>query len=519
MRFTNTLETFIHLWAYFQHFWIHKRKSDYSDKQIISVFSDKCPYPVWHIDEWIKNSNPKSTSYEKNLDFWDQIWNLFKVCPIPHNTWLWNENCEYTDDCWNSKNCYLCHSLGYSQDIAYCFRIIRNSDSMFCVFSFDLQKCIDVIYWFDCYNTKYWIDIKRCKNSYFLFDCEDCEDCFMCYNLRNKKYNIWNIQFSKEEYFEELKKYNFLSRNVYETLKSNFHKLIIEKAWWKNLHNNNIYNSIWDYLDNCKNSKNCFYLDNWEDCENWFRCFWIKTWKNIISVFEWEKVFNSTMVQGNCFNINYSFNITSSKNLEYCANCHNCDDCFLCSWLVWKKYFILNKEYSISDYEKLKQEIINDMKTKWVYWEFFPAYFSPSSYNESLSWIYYPLSISKQKKYWFNVFEQDIRNNIWLKHLKDLPDDISKIDNYDFKWWYFDEVYNRTFQVTDLDISFSKKLWVPLNDRFYIRRLKENFSWMYPSYELRETKCVKSWKPIKTNLPEKFDSRILSIEEYEKLIY
>jgi len=161
------------LGAFFQHFWIHKRTSDFSWKNIISAFSKNCPYPVWHHKEWLENSNLISWIFDETKDFWTQIWEIFSKCPIAHNISDWNENSEYTDDCWFSKNCYLCHSILRCEDIRYCFRVVELKDCQFCVFSFYSEKCIDLIFSFNCYNSKYIIDSKRCKDSAFLFDYDD----------------------------------------------------------------------------------------------------------------------------------------------------------------------------------------------------------------------------------------------------------------------------------------------------------------------------------------------------------
>ena len=83
------------------------------------MFSEECPYPVWHKDEWMENANPESAIYDKNKDFWGQVWEVFKNSPIAHNVGVWNENSEYNDDCWYSKNCYLCHSLLKCEDSSY----------------------------------------------------------------------------------------------------------------------------------------------------------------------------------------------------------------------------------------------------------------------------------------------------------------------------------------------------------------------------------------------------------------
>lgn len=519
MKNKTQKEIFQILWSFWQHFWIHKRKSDFSWKNIISVFPQDCPYPVWHRDEWLKNSNPPSWFYNKNLDFWEQIWDLFKKCPISHNVWNLNDNCEYTDDCWNSKNCYLCHSLADWEDLSYCYRVISVKDSQFCVFSYDLQRCYDVIYWFDSYNIKYAIDIKRCKNSSFLFDCENLENCLLCWNLKNKKYCIANKQYTKEEYEKEIKKYDLSSRKVYNKLKKQFLDFIENKAYWKNIHYFNTNNCVWDYIDNSDNSQNCFFVWDTKDCKNWIRSWWVKSSKNFVSIYESEKIFNSTMVQDNCFNISYCWNVIRSKNLEYCINCFDCENCFLSAGLVWKKFFILNKEYKEVEYKKLKYMIISDMKDKWVYWDFFPNYFSATSYNESLSWFSYPLSIQEQKELWFNVFNLDDSKNIHYKNVLDIPDILDNTKKDDIIWAYYDEKNKKVIQITSLDIEFCTKMNCPLNDKFYIERIKDNFSWLFPHYELRETKCSKSWKIIKTTLPEKFDSRIISIEEYDKLFY
>jgi len=301
-------------------------------------------------------------------------------------------------------------------------------------------------------------------------------------------------------------------------LKKQFSDFIINNAWWKEKHFDKVEKSIWDYLTSCNNCENCFHIDESEDCENWIRAFQVKASKNFIWSFENEKIFNSVTIKWG-FNINYCFNLINSENLEYCSNCYECENCFLSSGLVRKKYHILNKQYSKEEYKKLKEEIITDMKQQWIYWDFFPAYFSPTSYNESLSWVYNPMSISEQKEKWFNIFNYDYWTWEDYKSLDDLPDDINNLPDSVFKWWYWDSESKRPFQILQADIDFSKKMWVPLNDRFYIRRLKENFNWMFPSYELRKTKCAKSWEEIYTTLSEKLDSRILSIEEYEKIIY
>ena len=60
---------FRELGAFWQHWNLHNRKCDKTGQPIISVFSEKCPYPVWHKKLWIKENNPPSTEYDFSRDF------------------------------------------------------------------------------------------------------------------------------------------------------------------------------------------------------------------------------------------------------------------------------------------------------------------------------------------------------------------------------------------------------------------------------------------------------------------
>src|SRR3989338_7980748 len=117
-----TWQIFRCLSAFWQHFALHRRTCDRTGKTIISVFDTDCPYPVWHKDEWMAHADPPTAEYDFNKSFFEQLWSLFRTCPIAHNIGTNNENCEYTDDWWYCKNCYLSHSGIHNEDVHYCYR-------------------------------------------------------------------------------------------------------------------------------------------------------------------------------------------------------------------------------------------------------------------------------------------------------------------------------------------------------------------------------------------------------------
>ncbi|USN58885.1 MAG: hypothetical protein H6767_02070 [Candidatus Peribacteria bacterium] len=181
---------------------------------------------------------------------------------------------------------------------------------------------------------KYAIDSKRCQNSAFLYDCQDCEDCLLCWNQRNKRYCIANTQYSKEEYEKELKKYTLSSRSVYKKLEQQFSEYIKTHAYWKNLHLESTEKSTGDYLKNTKNCTDCYLVDESQDCENTLRCFQARNSKNSISVFDGDKIVNTSMAQDACYNISHCCDVNRCKNLDYCAHCYECEDCFASCGLV-----------------------------------------------------------------------------------------------------------------------------------------------------------------------------------------
>ena len=133
------------LMAFWQHFALHKRKCDRTGKTIVSVFDEDCPYLVWDREEWIAHADPPSADYDFSKLFFEQLWELFPKCPIPKSIVMRNENCEYTDDWWYSKNCYLSHSGVENENNYYCYRTWVCRDIQYCFFTHRSELCRDLV--------------------------------------------------------------------------------------------------------------------------------------------------------------------------------------------------------------------------------------------------------------------------------------------------------------------------------------------------------------------------------------
>lgn len=77
--------------------------------------------------------------------------------------------------------------------------------------------------------------------------------------------------------------------------------------------------------------------------------------------------------------------------IQYCDTCHNSQNLFGCISVKKGNYMILNKQYSKEDYEKLREKIIEHMKSTGEYGEFLPLEIAPVSYNETQAMIYTPM--------------------------------------------------------------------------------------------------------------------------------
>ncbi|MBT4631542.1 hypothetical protein HOH67_00105 [Candidatus Peregrinibacteria bacterium] len=459
-----------HLAAFWPQFGLHKIKCMKTGKDIISVFGEDCSYPVWHREEWLKHADPPFTEFDSGRPFFDQLWELFQKCPIPHNVGVGNENCEYTDDWWYSKNCFLSHSGMNCEDVSYVYRSLGMKDCQFCVFCFDSELCTDLINCRNCYSTVYALNSRQCRDSAFIFDCRNCSDCLFSWNLRNKQYCIFNQQYSKEEYERERAKYDFYLREHYEKGKEIFADILRSKAWWPCLQQVQCENVDGDFLDKCKNCSNTFFVQESEDCKNVLRAFKAKNCVNSVSTMDSELVEMSCMAQDKSYDIKYSNNVVQSSFLEYCNHCYDCEHCFGCCGLVGKKYHIFNQEYTPEEYEIKVLEIKTKLREEKVYGQFYPLYFAANLYEESLAGVHWPQGENS---------------------FKDKP-----------------------FHITERDKQFCEKNRVPLPNTFYVNRLMDNLRWMFFTGELRETTCAETGDRILTGIPKEFDGRILSEQAY-----
>ena len=107
------------------------------------------------------------------------------------------------DRIYTSRNAYRCFDVQDVEDCRYCQRI-----------SLTCKSCMDFNSWgqqselvYQCsatgdrvYNSKFCSTCITVANAEYCFECIHCSDIFGCVGLKNKKFCIFNVQYSEQEY-------------------------------------------------------------------------------------------------------------------------------------------------------------------------------------------------------------------------------------------------------------------------------------------------------------------------------
>jgi hypothetical protein len=413
-------------------FWMfgkfRKGKSDLSGESLITVLPEKSRYPIytlleWHSDKW--DAMNYAVDYDEKISFFQQLQHLQEKVPHPHQNGSKNTNCDWCDDVWNSKNCYLSRSMEECEDLFYSYRNVKVKNSIDATVSFNCEKCYEISDCHHSYHIFYSKHSRDCVDCYFLYDCRNSQNCFMCWNLRGKSYCIENVQYTREEYLEKLKSYNLGSYKSIQNFKRRFQEIAQKEVVHKENFNLKSYNSSGNYLLDCKDCQNCNTLSDSENCLNCLRGLNDKSSIDIDGC--WYMELSGSC--GACLN-GYAEKYcvwSSSRYSEYLDLCIECEYCFGCVGLKKKKYCILNKQYTKEQYEVLRNKIISDMKNRGEYGKFLPYSMSPGPFNFSTSFTYFPDTkkedILKLGGYWEDINKSHLEG----MPTSELPDDIKDV--------------------------------------------------------------------------------------------
>ena len=177
----------------------------------------------------------------------------------------------------------------------------------------------------------------------------------------------------------------------------------------------------------------------------------------------------------------------SLRDAQYSANCTQSSDLFGCVGLRNKKYCILNKQYNPDKYKKLRAQIIEDMKKRDEYGEFFPAEMSPFGYNETQAQDYFPLTNKEAIKQGFKWKEPE-RKKV------EISGDIIACAHAQ----NCDHLCPGGFRMIPREKDFCDRMRIPYPTLCFNCRYKELISWRNPP-ALYKRNCMKCNADIETS--------------------
>jgi len=482
---------------------LYKDKCNKCGENIISIFSGDIHLNVycsscWWSDSWEAIDYGKDYDFSRN--FFEQFYELQKVIPREATGGKNSTNCQYSNgnirckDCmltfdgFQSINCYNCQAPGFSRD-SLDSDVIVNADHVY-----------ETVNSNGVYNVKFVYYSDECIDCAFLFNCTGCTNCFGCVNLRNQKYCIFNEKYTKEEYKEEIKKWDLGSYEVIQKAKEKFMELYFKTPRRFALIKNST-NAVGDDIQNTKNCQTCFETRlGVENCKYVSQAgLLLKDSYDVIFGGDRSELFyeNSGGVQSQrCF---FGRAPNESMDIEYSNRVFNSSYLFGCVHLKNKKYCILNKQYTKEEYEKLipkiKQHMMDmpfiDKKGRvYKYGEYFPIEHSLWAYNETWANKYFPLTKEQAIEKGFNWYDEKERDYKITIKSENLPEHIGEVSDA-----ILNEVISCEHLNKDCNQQCTKVFRILPNELQFYRQIKVALPRLCPSCRYGER--IKKKNPFK----------------------
>jgi hypothetical protein len=466
-------------------FVFYNRNCDLCKRKIISIYSPDNPQKIycnkcWWSDKW----DPKS--YAQDFDFsrpfFEQFSDFRKKVPaiaLMNDNGIGSENCDYTQDFAYGKDCFMTM-------IAW-----KVKDCMYFCYGEDAKECIDcmgifttseglheAIYSDKCFGSRNIYNSSALIDCAYCYDCSGCQSCFQCVGLRNKKYCVQNKEYSKEEYEKIVNSYKLDTWDGSEKTRIEFEDFLLTKPR-KYVLNKNCVNCAGNNLTNSKNAKYAF---NAKKIEN----------SKYIEGGVTEKESYDLSIGGElseCYegltpdhSNRALFTIYTWKSVDvlYSEFCQVSKNCFGCVALKHGEYSVFNKQYTKEEYEKLKEKIIEHMKTTGEWGEFFPMKYSPFAYNESVAQIHFPLTkeqVLKLKLRW----QDNIQETRGQTTLLEIPESINDVPDLITNEILECISCKRNYKIIPNELSFYRKWKIPIPKKCFFCRLARRFELRGPS--------------------------------------
>lgn len=467
--------------------------SMYSPEQKITVYCQPC----WWADDW--DGAEHGIDYDPTRPFLAQLRELSDRTPYPslESSYLTIKNCDYCNALAYSKDCTLIFWADYCENVFYSSILNGLKWSADCLRGWNSELCYGSNSFIRNYRVFFSEECEDSVDVWFSRNCYSCTNCIGCVNLRGASNCIFNVKYSKEEYDIKIKELRLDSFASLKKLESEAHAFWLRHPY-RQYHGNSLnLNVTGENIYNSKNSKECFILNGAENCK-YAQLVTVDGSKDCMDYSGWghnaELIYESASVGDGVSNVKFSsYCFPDVSNTEYSLWCIAAKNNFGCVGLKRKSYAILNKQYSKEEYEKLKEQIIEDMKNNpyvdengrsWPYGEFFGVGFTKFGYNVSNAQRFMPKTkeeIIKGGYLWDNSEKPSIPSTI---NASELPDTIQGTDESILNEVIECSSCSRSYKIIKGEFDLLRKLGLPVPHdcpkcREDVRFSRENKPQMY----------------------------------------
>ena len=408
---------------------LYKRVCDLCKKPIISMYSDRVPFPVycsgcWWGDGW--DPREYGTEYDVTKPFFEQFHELMSKVPQEALQGKQSVNSDYSNYTMNAKDAYLSVLIVESENVSFSRFLLQCRDCSGCSMSTKLEKCVRMSRTGFCSDSSDCMITEYSHGVHFMYDCINCSDCYGCINLNHKRYHIFNRPYSKEEYEKKVAQ---LKSFPWEEQRERVHAFFRTQPVRGYIHyfSHNVSGEEIYYSENCKQ---CFLANFVKDSAYIFNTSSLDrsneaTHDNYDCTIVADTALCYEMIGGSkSYQCRFGFINDNSISLDYSMFCYGSSNLFGCIGLRNKQRCILNREYDAEVYAELRMKIVQEMGD---YGEFPPAVFSPFAYNETLAQEYFPLTKSEALRKGYAWKDPEARDYKITMRGNTLPDRIADV--------------------------------------------------------------------------------------------
>ncbi len=480
------------------------RKCGLCGKGVISMYNPKPPYTIYcHDCFYSEKWDPKdyAMDYNESRSFLEQVKELFikvpKITTYLSSSIGPNINSEYVNMAGGCRNCYLVFNTMSSEDTMYS-RGVRNSrDSADMYFGQDFERCYESINVEQSSGILFGQNISSSIDSAFVLNCKGSINCFGCVNLNNKSYHFLNQHMNKEEYKKKVGEILGSYQKIQE-FKKEFESFALQFPVREN-NNLKTIDSTGDYLFECKNVSNSFEVIKGEDCKYIYSSKMIKDSMGVIGHGLKSEKMLEVVATGLSSNIVGTYGAENCSDILYGFCIRNCKNCIGCDALHHGEYSILNKQYPKEEYERLREIIIKELTEKDLYGLMMPEVIALFAYNETIAQDNFPITKDEALAQGFR-WEDDIQKTEGNGTInsENIPDHIKDVEDSIIKEVLACVFCNRNYKITDQELSFYKKMNIPIPRKCFYCRHQDRIEKRGP-FKFWQRNCAKCYKAITTN--------------------